>query len=121
MCAKKGAENVLNQVWLIILAVMVGGSILKYLIPIPWAAVAIDLAVLAVAYIILRRYPYINLKRTLNFLVGLTVISIAVDLGFIDGFIGNIALLILLAWLFFSGSQGGGSGRPPKLRHKWHK
>lgn len=110
----------LNQVWLIILAVMVGGSILKYLILNPWAAVGIDLVVLAVAYLILRRYPYINLKSTMNFLLGLTIINIAVDLGFVDGFIGNIALLILLAWLFFS-RNGSSSRRPPKLRHPWHK
>lgn len=109
----------LNQIWLIILAVMIGGSMLKYLIPNPWVAVVIDLAVLAIAYIILRRYPYINIKRTMNFLVGLTIVSVAVDLGFIDGFVGNIALLILLAWLFFS--KDGGSRRPPKLRHPWHK
>lgn len=98
---------------------MVGGSILKYLILNPWAAVVIDLAVLAAAYLILRRYPYINLKSTMNFLVGLTAINIAVDLGFIDGFIGNIALLALLAWLFFGPKDT--PRRPPKLRHPWHK
>lgn len=109
----------LNQVWLIVLAVMIGGSILKYLILNPWAAVAIDLAVLAIAYLILRRYPYINLRSSMIFLGGLTAISVAVDLGLIDGLIGEIAILGFLAWLFFR--RGDSSRRPPKLRHPWHK
>lgn len=110
----------MNNVWLWILGIMVAGSVLKYAFINPFAAVAVDLAVLAAAYFILRRYPLIDFKRSMLLLVGLTAVNILVDLHIVSGFLANIAFLAFIAWMIF-GRGGGGSGRPPRLRHKWHK
>lgn len=110
----------MNTIWWYVLAAIIVGSILKYLVLNPWAWVAVDIAVFVAVYLILRRYPWINLKRSLTFFGGLTVVNILVDLGIVNGLIGNVALLLLLGWLMFG--QDGGGGRPPRrLRHPWHK
>ena len=111
----------MNTVWWYILGAIVAGSILKYLVVHPWAWVAVDIAVFVAVYIILRRYPWVNLKRSLTFFGCLTIVNIFVDLGIVGGFIGNIALLILLGWMMFGQGGGGGQGRPPRNRHPWHK
>ncbi|MCE5286796.1 MAG: hypothetical protein LLG02_13260 [Pelosinus sp.] len=109
----------MNQIWLQIFAVMVGGSILKMFFHSVVMAVIIEIAVLAVAYLLIRRYPYIDLKRSMLFLGGLTVISILVDIGLLSGMLGDVIILGLLFWMLFGGGAGG--GRRPQLRHKWHK
>lgn len=108
----------MNNVWLMVFAVMVTGSILKYVFVNQAAAVIIDLAVLGGAYFILRRYPFIDLKRSMTFLSGLTVIVVMVDLRVVDGLVGNIGLLLLMAWMFFG---PGRKPKPPRQRHSWHK
>ncbi len=112
----------MNTVWWYILAAIIVGSILKYFVYNPWAWVAVDIAVFVAVYFILRRYPWVNLKSSLTFFACLTVVNILVDLGIIAGMVGNIALLILLAWMMFGPGRGGqGGGRPPRPRHPWHK
>ncbi len=111
----------MNTVWWYILAAIIVGSLLKYLVLNPWAWVAIDIALFAVVYIILRRYPWVDLKRSVTFFGCLTIVNIFVDLGIVDGFIGNIALLILLAWMMFGQGWGGGGRGRPRPRHPWHK
>lgn len=102
----------MNQIWLQIFAVMIGGSLLKYVFVNQFIWVIIDLAVLVGAYIILKRHPYIDLKKSMSFLGALTAISVLVDLGVVGGEIGNIAVLGLLAWMIFGGRFGGfGGGR----------
>lgn len=111
----------MNNVWWYVLGAIIAGSILKYLVVNPWAWVAIDIAIFAAVYLILRRYPWVNLKRSMTFFGCLTLVNIFVDLGIVDGFIGNIALLILLGWMLFGQGGGQGGGRPPRSRHPWHK
>lgn len=108
----------MNNIWLMVFATMIGGSVLKHVIMNPIAAVVIDLAVLGISFLILRRYPYIDLKQSMSFLTSLTIINILVDLGVVDGFIGNIALLALIGWLFF---KRGGGDRQRRPRHPWNK
>lgn len=110
----------MNQIWLQIFAVMVGGSIIKYMFTSPWVWVVIDLAVLGVAYLIIRRHAYVDIGKSMLFLGGLTAISVLVDLGIIGGLVGQIIVLGVLAWLMF-GSRGNNGRRRPPLRHKWHK
>jgi hypothetical protein len=98
---------------------MIGGNILKMLFNNLVIAVIIEIAVYAVFYLLLRRYPYIDLKRSMFYLGILTVISILIDIGLLSDMLGNIIILMLLFWMLFGGAAGG-SGRP-KLRHKWHK
>ncbi|MDF2569165.1 MAG: hypothetical protein K0R55_769 [Sporomusa sp.] len=91
----------MNQMWFQVLAVMIVGSMLKYLVVNPFAWVVIDLAVLGVAYLMLRRDPFIDMKRSMIFLGGLTGVNILVDLGIMDGVVANLVLLALLAYMMF--------------------
>jgi len=95
----------MNRTWFYILAVMIGGSMVKYLLPNPLFWVIIDLAVLGIAYLILRRHPYIDMRHSMIFLGGLTVINVLVDFGIMSGMMGNIALLALLGWMLFGGGR----------------
>lgn len=102
----------MNQIWLQIFAVMIGGSALKYVFSNQLIWVVIDLAVLGIAFVLLKRYPYIDVKKSMSYLGALTAISVLVDLGVVGGEVGNIAVLGLLAWMIFGGGFGG--GRRPK-------
>lgn len=108
----------MNQVWLQVFMAMICGSIIKMVFYNVFLWVVIDLLVLGVSYILLRRFPYIDIKKSMLFIGGLTAINILVDLNVIDGVLGNIAGLILVGWVVF----GGGKGKSKSiLRHKWHK
>jgi len=111
----------MNQIWMRIFMVMIGGSIVKYLFVGSVMWVLIDLAVLGITYLILRRYPYVDLKASMSFLGGLTALSILTDLGIISGFISNILIVALLAWMMFGRGGNNGSNNRPTTRHKWHK
>jgi len=94
----------MNQLWLQVFAVMIAGSIIKdfFYSPLLWAGV--DIAVLVVAYLILRRYAYyVDLRKSMIFLGVLTSINIVVDFGIISGKLANILILILLAYWVFRG------------------
>jgi len=104
----------LDKIWLQVFAVMIGGSVLKYLFANPLLWVIVDLAVLGIAFVLLKRYPFIDLKKSMSFLGSLTAVSILVDLGVVDGMIGNIAVLALVAWMIYKGGSGG--GRRPRRR-----
>jgi len=111
----------MNQIWLRIFMVMIGGSFAKYIFLNPFAWVGIDLAVLGISYLILRRYPFVDLRSSMAFLGGLTAVSILTDLGIISGLVGNILIVGLLAWMMFGGKGSNGSNNRPSNRHKWHK
>jgi hypothetical protein len=108
-----------NNVWWMILGLMVSGSILKYFFVNPFIALIINIAVLVAAYLVLCRYPYVDLKRSMIFLSVLTIIVILTEFGIINGFVANIGMLALIAWMFFG--PGRGSGKPSRPRHQWHK
>lgn len=108
----------MSQVWLYILGVMVGGSVVKSLF-MNWVIwIAIDVIVFGLCYLILKRFPFINLRRSLMFLGVLTIINVLVDANIVNGLVANLLLLGVVVWMLF----GGGNGpKRPKLRHKWHK
>lgn len=91
----------MNQMWFQVLAVMIVGSMIKYMFHNSLAWVVIDLAVLGIAYLLLRRDPFIDMKRSMVFLGGLTVVNVLVDLGIMSGMLGNLALLALLGYMMF--------------------
>lgn len=106
----------MRQVWLQVFTLMICGSIIKFALPNMILWVIADLIVFGIAYMILRRYPYVDFKKSMLFIGGLTVINILVDLNIISDMLGNIAGLVVVGWVMF----GGGKGRP-NIRHKWHK
>jgi len=110
----------MTNVWLMLFAIMLAGGVLKYLFLNVWAAVVIDVVILGAVYFLLRRYPFLDFRKTMIFFTGLTVVSILVDIGLISDLVGNLVILAVLVWAIYRRYGGGGSGRP-KLRHKWHK
>lgn len=108
------------NVWLYFIAIMIGGSILKNLIVNPLAWVTIDIGIFGACWWLLRRYPFIDMRRTLLILGGLTAVNILCDLGLISALVANLLVLAVIAWLIFGG-RGRTGGGGPKLRHKWHK
>ena len=109
----------MNQVWVIIFAIMIVGTVVKNVFFSMFAWVVIDVFVLVVCYFVLRRYPYIDLSKSMVFLTGLTAINILTVLDIIGGILGSLLLLALLIWTLFS--ERIWPGRRPRLRHKWHK
>lgn len=109
----------MNQIWLKVFTVMICGSIVKYLLPYQFLWVVTDMVVLGIAFLILRRYAFIDLNKSMMFLGTLTGVSILVDLNIIDGAVGTIASLVLVAWAMFGGGKKNRSFG--QMRHKWHK
>jgi hypothetical protein len=110
----------MSQIWLEIFAAMIAGSAIKYMFYNMFVWVVIDLAVLGGCYFILRRWRYyVDMKKSMIFLSGITIANVLTDIGVISVLISNLILLGLLAWMVF----GGRGGRPRRLnlRHKWHK
>lgn len=95
----------MNRTWFYILAVMIGGSMVKYILPNHFVWVLIDLAVLGVSYLIIRQNRFVDMKSSMIFLGGLTAINVLVDMGIMGGMMGNIALLALLGWMMFGGRR----------------
>lgn len=108
----------MERVWLKLIGVMIGASIVKYAVMSPLFWVAVDLAALAICYLMLRSVPYINIKTTMWYLSGFTLISVLVDLGVINALLGNVLSLVVIVWLLWRNYSGP---RRPPLRHKWHK
>ena len=111
----------MSQIWVIIFIIMIASSILKNIFLNMFIWVAIDVLVLVICYLVLRRYPYIDLTKSMTFLAGLTVINILTDINFISGLIASILLLALLVWTVFGDRLRSSTRRPSPLRHKWHK
>ncbi len=114
----------MNKVWLQIFVTMIGGSILKSAIPNSLVWVGIDLGILGISYLILRRHYQVDLKSSMLFLSGLTVISILTDLSMMSEMVSNFFVLGLVAWMMFRRSsygRGNGPSKGPTIRHKWHK
>ncbi len=111
----------MNQLWLQIFVVMIGGSILKSVIQNSLVWICIDIAILGISYMILRRHSHVNLKSSMLFLSGLTLISILTDARIISGLLGNIIILAVLAWMVFRPRGNENPKRPNSVRHKWHK
>ncbi len=112
----------MNQIWLQIFVAMIGGSIVKGIISNSWVWVFVDIAVLVICYLILRRHSGVDLKSSMLFLSGLTIISILMDIGIIGGLIGNVLILVMLGWMVFGrGGNNGNNTKRPSVRHKWHK
>ena len=110
----------MSKIWLQIFAVMVGGSIVKSFFPNPLVWVFIEIAVFGISYLILRRYSYVNLKASMIFLGGLTIISILTDLGIMSNMISSLFILALLGWMMYDRRRND-NPKPPENRHQWHK
>lgn len=91
----------MNIVMAKIFGTLFAGAVAKMFIVNGLAWIVIDLVVLGVAYLILKQYPYIDLKKAMSYLGAITFVSVLVDLGIIGGEIGNLAVLAMLLWMIF--------------------
>lgn len=115
----------MNQIWLQIFVAMIGGSIVKAIIFNSWVWVFVDIAVLVICYLILRRHSNVDIKSSMLFLSGLTFISILMDLSVVGGVAGNVLILVLIGWMVFkrggNNNSNNGNSKRTIVRHKWHK
>lgn len=91
----------MQTVWLQVLLVMLGGSLLKSLTVSSLLWAGIDIAVFGGAYLVIKRHPYVDAKNSLQFLGALTGINLLVDFGLIGGVAVNVLMVGMVAWIFF--------------------
>ena len=108
----------MDRIWLKLIGLMVCASILKQFVMHPLFWVIVDLVALAVAYLMLRTIPYINLQTSMLYLSIFTGLNILVSLGIINGLVGNILSLGIIGYLLWRNNSPR-RNQPP--RHKWHK
>lgn len=107
------------QIWLQLMVIMLGTSIVKSIFYNQIIWVICDIAALAVCYIVLKRTFFINLRKSMLYISCFTFANILVDLGLIDSLLVHLIFLLLLLWLIYK--SGGGNKRSPVLHHKWLK
>ncbi|MBO5244627.1 MAG: hypothetical protein J6B02_00860 [Selenomonadales bacterium] len=91
----------MNIVMLKVFGPLFAGAVAKMFVAQGLGWVVIDLVALGVVYLILKKYPYIDLKKAMSYLGAITFISVLVDIGMIDGALGNLAVLGMLLWMMF--------------------
>lgn len=81
------------------------------------SGVLIDIIVLGIIYILMKNYRFLNIRKMMLFISGITLISVFVDLGILRGDIGNLIILAVLGWVMF-GKNGffGGGGSSRRIR-----
>lgn len=102
-----------------LLAVFVVSAILRLLIHMIFGpglastagSILIDIGVLGYIYALLKEYRYINLRKTMFFLGGITFISILADIGILRGDFAQLIILAILAWMIFGTGGFFGGGR----------
>ncbi len=101
----------MNYTWLYIMLVMMAGNVLLAQMPISLyipAVFVINLAVLGISYLLLRRDRFFfDLRANMLFMLGLTVINILTDLGIMSYSMSWIAFGALFVWSM----AGGGRSR----------
>ncbi len=111
-----------NQTWLKVFALLMGGSLIKMMLVHPLVWVGIDFVVLGAAYQVLKRDPLVNVPQSMKLLGALTAINVLVDLGILEAWMGNFAVLGLVGWMIYRSRSGGGGGSARRQqRHKWNK
>ena len=75
--------------------------------------ILIDIAVLGIIYLLMQNYRFLNIRKMMIMIGGITFISILVDVGILRGDIGNLIVLAVLGWMMFgnSGFLGGNGSR----------
>ena len=105
-----------------LLAIFIVGAILKTVAHMIFGGgifgtgigVLIEIAILGYVYLILKQYRYLNLKKIMSFLGGITAVSIFIDIGLLRPDFGNLIILGIIAWMlfgkggFFSSRRGRG-------------
>lgn len=98
------------QTWIYVMLLLMAGNFLLQMVPLLYfvpAVVLINLGVLIGSYFIFRRNPVIDIRATMLFMLGLTVINILTDLTILSYQMSWIAFAALFVWSM----AGGGRSR----------
>ncbi len=93
--------------WLYVLGLMLAGSVMINMRPTLFVALTVYIGIFIGSYFILRRDPFIDLRGSMLFIFGLTVINILAAIGWMSSTMSNIAFIALLVWSL----AGGGRSR----------
>lgn len=97
----------MSKSWLYVLGVMIAGSVILHIFPYLVMAFVVNIGIFVLSYLILRGDPYVDLRGSMLFILGLTVINLLAAMGWMSSMMSNIAFIALLVWSM----MGGGSSR----------
>jgi 4-amino-4-deoxy-L-arabinose transferase-like glycosyltransferase len=97
----------MNYTWIIILVMMVVGNLIINVFESYLSVIVVNAAILVGGYFLLRRDPRVDLRSSMLFLVGLSVINVLADFGIMSSMMANVACVALLIWSM----AGGGRSR----------
>ena len=91
------------------MVMMFAGNFLLQMTPLTfyfYAVFAIHIGILAGAYVLFKRNPFIDLRSNMLFMLGLTVINVLTDLGIMSYQMSWIAFGALFIWSMMGGGRG---------------
>ena len=92
----------ISMTWIYIMLLMLAGSFILQMVPL----LIYFPAVLIIAFILIRRDPYVEKRGNILFMAGLTVINILTDLGILSYLMSWAAFAALVVWSMFGGGRG---------------
>ena len=97
----------MSRSWLYILGLMLAGSVVINMYPLLVVSIAVNIGILIGSYLILRRDPYVDVRGSMMFIVGLVGINLLAAVGVLSSMMANLAFIALLVWSM----AGGGRSR----------
>ena len=97
----------MNYSWVSVIILLLIGNMLISFFGTILMALIIHIGVLIGSYFILRRNPFIDVRASMLFLLGMTVINVLSDLRIMTGWMTNLAFIALVIW----SAAGGGRSR----------
>ncbi len=91
--------------WIILLVLMVASNFVIGFFGSYLAVFVVNGAILAAGYYLFRRDPMIDLRSSMLFLAGLTVINVLSDLNIMSSSMANLACIVLLIWSMAGGGR----------------
>lgn len=99
----------ISMTWIYIMLLMLAGSFILQMVPLliyfP-AVLVVNILVFIIAFILIRRDPYVEKRGNILFMTGLTVINILTDLGIPSYLMSWAAFAALVVWSMFGGGRG---------------
>lgn len=99
----------ISMTWIYIMLLMLAGSFILQMVPLliyfP-AVFIVNILIFIIAFILIRRDPYVEKRSNILFMAGLTVINILTDLGILSYLMSWAAFAALVVWSMFGGGRG---------------
>lgn len=99
----------ISMTWIYIMLLMLAGSFILQMVPLliyfP-AVLVVNILIFIIAFILIRRDPYVEKRGNILFMAGLTFINILTDLGILSYLMSWAAFAALVVWSMFGGGRG---------------